>query len=200
MTLKDFVTQEYFGKGRHNSHIVDLSHTGGSANRPRNHNDPSTIWPGAHQWALATLLNVNTTRLEYSIRRVIQQQANFNSFEDIFELSTSWCGRFPGVGFLTSYDIALRIAWLILQGGGRTLMPLRYVYIQPKLGKALAQVYGWNPWQWWFRANGLEISQNAFRIPVGQLPAPLNLLAPWVVEDILCEISKSQKKGIIVTP
>lgn len=107
--------------------------------------------------------------------RIASQLHNCTDFDSIYDLVREH--RVKGIGNLTTYNVAARIAaW-------KGLLPEKYLYVHA------GPLKGWKALT---RASGI-----VYRVPAEQLPKALTKLPLHKVEDLLCEYSEFLHPGLL---
>ena len=102
----------------------------------------------------------------------IERLASIKTFDDLHAEIDSITRQIPGIGELYVYDTALRI------GAKLGLEPL-HVYVHAGVREGV---------------RNLGLDPGLARIPISELPAQLQALQPYEIEDVLC-IYKDQIAG-----
>lgn len=165
--------------------------------------DPTSLIFGEHQGRnRGTLLKIKDEIADSLISEGVIGQYAWSSFESLFDevyAAIKCCKR---VGFLTCYNIALRIAWCLSHdkgsSGGKVIeseiLPREYLYLyradkgEPCPYRSASMIFGVEALKETVdKARPHDNFRDGCRLPVDRLyPLPEIVGPAWLVEDFLC--------------
>ncbi len=167
------------------SHACDLevrtcarSHKKDAPRERRTLDDLMTLFPGRHQWCLT---NVAKEQMAGRLRQALPSLPPPETFEEVYHaLSRLFLApesRIKGVGGVTAYDVAVRLANLLSTG----MRPERYVYLHSGALDGFRELYGPKA-----HLKAERLPSGGYRVPLEAVAADFPDCTAFDIEDILC--------------